>query len=528
MPRITRYLPLVTLAGVLALDAGCGAKKQPETDLAASEQPVTANPKQSFRNGVEIITNGEASGSIDYQAALIQFENATDTDPSFAKAHMNAGWCAEHLGLLEKAEEHYRQAVANAEGYTAALLNLANILTQQGQAEEAISFYKNYIETNPDDISVRVNLVNSLIDAQRYDDAELEAREILSRDKNNISAYTALARLYFQQGKYQMSLLCAEKSRTLDESDPDIYNAMGVTYLQMGDEPKAITQFKQAITLNPRHQNANMNLGWLALNSGDYKLANRCFQTVTGEYPGNIDALLGLAISQRGIKDLKAASATYDKIIELDPNNEIAFFNAATLHEKYTKNYKKALEYLQSYADLMQGRIGPTHEVFTRMERVRESQEEEEARKRALAQKKKEEEERKKRQKAQFQELKTRTSALDSLLSKYSSCQAMIDSGNLELAMTVVEQAKMVIEANDISMAADVMTFFDQVQPEIEAIAPSCQEEPAPTETESSEQADSEPADAQQPATEGETAASGDASDAPAPDEGSTGTETSN
>ena len=43
------------------------------------------------------------------------------------------------------------------------------------------------------------------------------------------------------------------------------------------------------------------------------------------------------------------AGELYDEILDAEKNNEVAYFNAATLYAKYMKDYKKALKTLETY-----------------------------------------------------------------------------------------------------------------------------------------------------------------------------------
>ncbi len=468
----TKLLTLFILAGGLSLSVGCGDKPPPD-DIGDGVVDY-GNPKQNFRLGVDLIAAGQTSGKVDYEGAYTHFYNATMGDAGFAKAHYNAGLCAEKLGRRGEAEGHFRQALESASDYTEALLALASVLTASEKDEEAIGMFRAFVVAHPENLDVRASLTDALINAEMYDDAILEAREILARNKDSVLAYTSLARVYHERGEFDMSLLCSQKALTLTDKDPGIYNATGVTYLELNNEPAAIDQFKTAIKLQPNHRDANMNLGWTSLDSGDYVLAKRCFESVLGLYPSNVDALLGLAVSQRGVKELDEASATYDKIMKLDPDNELVYFNAATLHEKYTKNYKKAMAYLQGFVDNNVGKIGPDHEVYERMERVRASQAAEEAKENERKRLEAERKEREVRQKEQLKVLAERTTKLEATMAKYGECPIMIEYGMTDMGMTILEQAQMVVETNEFSMAADMMTFFDQIEPEIDALIPSC------------------------------------------------------
>ena len=459
----------------------CGPDKTPEVD----ESTIT-DPAYFFDRGVvRLKTPDSKTNVVDYQAAYDDFAKAISLGGG-ARAEFNAGWAADRLGQPDRAEGHYRKALESDSGYTAALTNLANALAAGDRHAEAVEIYRNYLSAKPDDLAMHNSLVNALTLSGAYDEAIAEAQSILQKDMDNVAAYRNLSRTYFAKGEFGMSQLCAEKAKTLQDGDPGIYNNMGVTYLQQEDLPAAIEAFKTAIKIDPDNVEANLNLGYVALDSGDYQQANTCFSQVQTAAPENVDGLLGLAVSQRGLKQYDQASATYDRILTMDPSNEVAYFNASTLHERYTKDFKKAKKVLQTYVDQNQGTIGPNHDVFARIDRIAESERLEAERLAELERKRVEAEEREKRQKAQLEELKGRVASFNAKIQE-ASCPAVIEMGMLEDFAMIAEQGQMVVDAEDFQMAGDMITFFESYEPMLDDFIPMCAEaapapEPAPEE----------------------------------------------
>ncbi|HJN73594.1 MAG TPA: tetratricopeptide repeat protein [Myxococcota bacterium] len=466
----------------LALSVGfattaCGPDKTPEVD----ESTIT-DPAYFFDRGVTTMkTPDSKTGIVDYQAAYDDFDKAIALGGG-ARAEFNAGWASERLGQPDRAERHYRKALEADSGYTAALTNLANALASAERHAEAIEIYRSYLSAKPDDLDMHNSLVNTLTLSGSYDEAITEAQKILQKKPDNVAAYRNLSRTYFAKGEYGMSQLCAEKAKTLQDGDPGIYNNMGVTYLQQEDLPAAIDAFKTAIKIDPDNVEANLNLGYVALDSGDYQQAHDCFSQVQTAAPENVDGLLGLAVAQRGLKQFDQASATYDRILEMDPSNEVAYFNASTLHEKYTKDFKKAKKVLQAYVDLNQGSIGPNHDVFARIDRIAESERLEQERVAEAERKRIEAEEREKRQKAQLEELKGRVASFNKKLDQ-ANCPAVAEMGMLEDFAMIAEQGQMVVDAEDFQLAGDMITFLESYEPMLDDFIPMCAEAPAPEPT---------------------------------------------
>jgi hypothetical protein len=154
---------------------------------------------------------------------------------------------------------------------------------------------------------------------------------------------------------------------------------------------------------------------------------------------------------------------------------QLVYFNAATFYEKYRGSYSRANKILAEFIDLHDGELNPDHPVYQRMDRVRQTQERAEVE--AVERQRREQEQRAREQRWQdeFERLIVRTTKLDAIVERYADCPAMVEMGMTEMGLVVLEQAKMVLDADDYAMAGDMLMFFDQVEPEIEAIIPSCE-----------------------------------------------------
>jgi Tfp pilus assembly protein PilF len=246
---------------------------------------------------------------------------------------------------------------------------------------------------------------------------------------------------------------------------------MALTYLQQENESKAIENLKTAIKLDSKNYEANMNLGFIALNSGDYQLAHLSFTAALDTNDASLDAMLGLAVASRGMTDFDAADKLYSRIIEADPDGEVAYFNASILHERYTRNFKLALKYLQMYVDNHAGQVSPSHEVFAAIERVNEAQAAEAERKRQEEERKRQEEERKRRN---IELLKNMSDLIGSMEEKLSTKPECFDPMFVEEVSMILEQAKMVVEMEDADLASDIQTMLDAYVPTVDDSVTNC------------------------------------------------------
>ncbi len=461
------------------LTVGCGKKAKTNIDMDSN------NPKVNFQGGLDVLqTPDRKTGAVDYETAYTLFNKAANLGAGKA-AHFNAGWTAEQLGRGSDAEMHYRKAYEADPAMDKAMFSLARVLLENGKGGEAVELYAKRVESQPDDLDTRNELIAALVKAGRYDEALGNAQTVLRDNPDNADVYRNLSAMYYAQDNYSMSQLMAEKALELNAGDPGVYNNMGVTYLIQGDEPQAIQKFKEAVKLDPKNFESNMNLGYVALASGDFDLAKSSFTSATAANPSNLDAKLGLAVALRGTGETKESDSIYDQIIKANPAYERAYFNGAILHLHYTKDFKKALSYIERYKEQNVGNVTPDHPIFDIEEQVAEAQAEERRRKEEEERRKREEQERIAREKKLLDDMAVVITDTQAKLTTYNDC---LDPDSVEQVSMILEQAQLIVDQKDSSMAQDVQQLIDAFlpgvneviqTPECQAIQPSGGEAPA-------------------------------------------------
>ncbi|NUM55942.1 MAG: tetratricopeptide repeat protein [Candidatus Hydrogenedentes bacterium] len=110
------------------------------------------------------------------------------------EAQYHLGIAHQELRNFEKAEEHYRAAVALDPGYSLAWNNLGVTLDALGKKTESLAAFERAVQTGPGNQEAAVNLVRYLIQLGRIDDAracaaEAHARMPASDELNMVIAY---------------------------------------------------------------------------------------------------------------------------------------------------------------------------------------------------------------------------------------------------------------------------------------------------------------------------------------------------
>lgn len=449
-----------------ALLTGCpkggGGGSTGKIDTAQLE----VDPKYNFEAGIRAM-QPDRKGNTDLAAAYGFFRKAAVELNGGAKAHFNAGYVSEKLGDLDQAKEHYLAAWKADANYEPALFSLTRLLKGEGEAGKAAELYALHIESHPSDKAIRVEYMDTLVAAGDYATAIEQAQEVLRNDPDNAEIYRSLSGLYFQKGDLNMARILGEKALALNDADPDVYNNMGVVYLESDDIPEAIRKFQTARKLDAQHFEANMNLGYIALDSGDYALALECFKAAVERSPSDSDAKVGLAIAMRGTGDLDGAGRVYDDLIKIAPGSQLAYYNAATLHEKYTKDFTKALKYLEAFKVSQTGELSPSHDVFERIMAIERSKAEEEERKRAEAERKQAELQRQARNKELLDKMATVVTDTQARIDANASC---LPPDTIDEMSMILEQAVMVVDEGDADMASDIQGLLESyAMPTLEA-----------------------------------------------------------
>ena len=149
-----------------------------------------------------------------------------------------------------------------------------------------------------------------------------------------------------------------------------------------------------------------------------------------------------------------------------------AYFNAATLHERYTKDFGKAMKYLEDYRTSQAGNLSPSDPVFARMEEVRIAQEAEEEKKRIEAEKKRAEEERRRRNQELLASVGSSVTATRERIAGFTDC---LDPMLVEEINMFLEQAQMIVDAEEVDMAPDMQQMLnDYYLPMLEGSIAEC------------------------------------------------------
>ena len=159
------------------------------------------------------------------------------------------------------------------------------------------------------------------------------------RDKapNSVWMLQAKAEAQESEKQYDLALASFESVLRLEPQRPGVHYRMGRVYLarfEQARDPKdrdqAADQFRAELALDPLNSNAAYELAQIQYDLGNLEEARRQFESIVERRPEFEQARVGLAGILIETEKPSEAVTQLKRAIELDPNDEVAWYRLAT------------------------------------------------------------------------------------------------------------------------------------------------------------------------------------------------------
>jgi tetratricopeptide (TPR) repeat protein len=325
-------------------------------------QAVSGEGARHMQAGVEAHRQGH------YDAAIVEFRKATETDPDLTQAFLDLGEVYVETHNYGLAIEVLKHALAMQPDLEEAHLQLGYALLAQGFAAQAIPHLE------------RAHAVEALAVAQTeaglYQQAIGNLAAALEKHPNNpdllfylgraggllskhamdtlIAAYPDSARTHQAMGENyyvlrQMPQAESELQRALKERPdiPGLHLELGLVYAGTADWPKAEEQFRAEAKLQPGNAEAAFRLGSALLQQGKAHEARQELERANRLRPDMPETLysLGKAASLEG--DNAAAEKAWLRVVEIEKQSSLAaqaHFGLAAIYRKKGEARKAQIE----------------------------------------------------------------------------------------------------------------------------------------------------------------------------------------
>ena len=218
---------------------------------------------------------------------------------------------------------------------------------------KAIEHYRQALRLDPAASVVFEELADLYIQTGRLRDAITEAEDLLKQRPDNLDARRMLGRIYTrligdtQQGKIAEGMLKSaieqyQKITAAEPSDVESWVVLGRLYRVSRDSVEAEKAYNAALKADPNSEDALTGLAMLYSDLGDTKRAVEKLKAATDKNP-NERSLAALAGAYEQMRDYKRAVEVLRKALEIAPDNG-RLKRGLAQDLMFTENYDEALK----------------------------------------------------------------------------------------------------------------------------------------------------------------------------------------
>lgn len=336
----------------LALSAHRGRQGDPDGALAAARKAVEIEPDSDgamLRVAELLIDRGYRKRlHKDVREGHKMAAAVLERVPSHPRARMLVSKVDLAEGRVDEAVANLRSAVKSAPGFVQARYRLGAALLLQGHREEARAELTRTLELDPTQLDARRLLARAEAMLGEPEKAVAQAREVLRVSPGSHTMRILIARnlVLLNRGDEALAVLEAvpESKRSVA-----VLHEMGRIAAQRGEVDTARALFGAVLEQEPTHHDALRGMVPLDLQAGLFDLSRKRIEAAVKGNPEDSD--LRLLAGVVAVIDGRPADAkrAFEKAIELDPRNTIAYEHLARFYamggdlEEAVNNYEVAV-----------------------------------------------------------------------------------------------------------------------------------------------------------------------------------------
>lgn len=277
-----------------------------------------------------------------YEAALIDFDQALNLDPSLAATYNNRGNAYTKLERYDEALADFDQSISLDPTLAQSYYNRGTTYYALQRYKEALGDYTKAIELDPT-FAVAYSSRGLLHDSLRqYDKALADYAHAIQLDPTDAITYFNRGLTYYNLKLYEKSLEACTNAIQHDPTYAQAYLNRGLAYCGLCQYDKAFTDFAKAIELNPNDAKAYYNRGNTYHDRGQYNEALADYLQAIELAPNFAAAYANLGATYASLERYREALLYLTQSFRLDSNDAKAYFNRGIIFERLQR-YDEAL-----------------------------------------------------------------------------------------------------------------------------------------------------------------------------------------
>ena len=265
-----------------------------------------------------------------YEAAIDALGAALQIQPGLpfaGKLSLLMGRAARSLGQLDRAEEHYRDALAVEPNEAVWLLELAGVLREQGRRDEAEALMGRARELRPNDPATLQNIAEALRKEQRYEEALAAYRDVQAVAPDYALAYAGMGDTLFRLKRFEESLAAMDQAFALRPGPRvagPLHSLAGQAAQHLDRIDEAAHHYAEAVRINPRDGSSLDRLALVRFGQKQYQEALVLYRNLLELTPDSAQTHSNLGATLYYLGRADEALHHLERAVEIDPNLETA------------------------------------------------------------------------------------------------------------------------------------------------------------------------------------------------------------
>ena len=224
-----------------------------------------------------------AEYGVNTQMAQELCQRAVDMDPANPGFRDSLGWAAFKNRDFKKAEEELKKSLSMKMNVYDTHYHLATVYYATGELDKAAEHYQEAIKIRPDSAEALNNLAYLYTEQNSNIKQAIEMAETaVQLEKNNASYIDTLGWAYYRDGDLDKALVYLLKANQIVSGQGEVLLHIGRVYLDKNDFDSAIAYLKEAFKADPKLKDPDNSL-YLAVRLKSYHSALADYHTLMGE-----------------------------------------------------------------------------------------------------------------------------------------------------------------------------------------------------------------------------------------------------
>ena len=276
------------------------------------------------------------------------FANLIEQNPEFTEFYLALGYCFYKGGDSPTAEIVYRRVLEMDPENQCAILNLEVLSNGEGTVSHTIPENEEVVDCK----ELEKNLVD--FELAYLDQQSNEVKSILKKifqvTPENYEVLLSLGTMTIQLGEFETAKHLINKAINLDETAPEAWTQLALAELNLNNLELALEAIDESLKRSQNLDSKRLR-GKLLYLAHNHKEALVEFQDILAHFPEDVYLLQCSAICQFKTEDITGAKETYEKVLSLEPNNEVAQNNLNAIIESEQTQIQEEVDSFESCLD---------------------------------------------------------------------------------------------------------------------------------------------------------------------------------